>query len=614
MDILFNYMDIIFFVIIVTIKLLVFGMQTSDGSFSSSHILIPCIASVLLLASVTCLFNKKKRAKLLYTFNLIISISLIADLNYFRYFKDLVSIPVLKNGFQLTAVGSSVNNVFKLKDFLYVLDLIFFIPVIDYYKYKMAADYKFKQKFVQFSCIFLVGSIANFGCIYSLAKEQPRLITTMFNRIYVANSIGDINYHLIDAYNSLSSGIARHVPVSKEQEEDIKSFLQTNSSQTYNLNGTTKGKNLIIIQVEALQNFVINSKVDGTEVTPNLNKWINRSVYFNNYFYQISSGGTSDAEFISNNSLYPASSGSAYYLYSGNDYDSLGTELKNSGYSTNVFHGFKESFWNRNVMYPKEGFDTFYGEKSYKIDEKIGLGLSDSSFFNQTLEKMKDLKKPYYSFLITLSSHYPYDDLKGYGEFNTGKYGNTLLGNYLKGIHYTDAQLGKFLDNLEKEGILKDSVVVIYGDHYAIPKENENELATFLNCNNMTELTWMEEQKVPLIMHFPDEQYKGTNSLYAGQMDLYPTLSNLYGLKADNMMGKDLFNSKNGNVFFRNGSFTDGNTFYLSESNTYYDIKSGNIISETPLMQDKKETVLTELQYSDILLKHNLLKKFNEQK
>lgn len=614
MDFLFNYMDIIFFIIIATIKLLIFGNQTSDGSFSNLHILVPCIASVLLLASVTCLFTKKKRAKLLYTFNLIISISLIADLNYFRYFKDLVSIPVLKNGFQLTAVGSSVNSVFKIKDLLYVLDLIFFIPVIDYYKYKKAVDYTFRQKFIQFSCIFIVGSMVNFGSIYSLAKEQPRLITTMFNRIYVANSIGDVNYHLIDAYNSLRSDIVKHVPVSEQKEEDIKTFFQTNSSETYNLKGATKGKNLIIIQVEALQNFVINSKVEGNDITPNLNKWINKSVYFNNYFYQISSGGTSDAEFISNNSLYPASSGSAYYLYSGNDYDSLGIELKNSGYNTNVFHGYKESFWNRNVMYPKEGFDTFYGEKSYNIDEKIGLGLSDQSFLNQSLDKMKELKKPYYSFLITLSSHYPYDDLKGYGEFNTGKYEDTLLGNYLKGIHYTDAQLGMFLDNLEKEGMLKDSVVVIYGDHYAIPKENENELATFLNCNNMNELTWMQQQKVPLIIHFPDEQYKGTNNIYAGQMDLYPTLSNLFDLKANNMMGKDLFNSKNGNVFFRNGSFTDGNIFYLSESNTYYDVKSENIINETPSMQDKKEKVLTELQYSDILLNHNLLKKFNEEK
>ncbi len=58
-------------------------------------------------------------------------------------------------------------------------------------------------------------------------------------------------------------------------------------------------------------------------------------------------------------------------------------------------------------MYKNMNIDKFYSEKDYKIDEKIGLGLSDKCFLNETVEKMKKLKEPSFSFIITLTSHFP---------------------------------------------------------------------------------------------------------------------------------------------------------------------------------------------------------------
>ncbi|MDP4178727.1 MAG: sulfatase-like hydrolase/transferase, partial [Bacillota bacterium] len=207
-----------------------------------------------------------------------------------------------------------------------------------------------------------------------------------------------------------------------------------------------------------------------------------------------------------------------------------------------------------------------------------------------------------------LSSHYPYDDVKHYGDFNVGNFENTLTGNYLKAIHYTDAQLGDFLNELDTTGISKDSIIVLYGDHYAIPKENQNELGKFLGINPINDLQWMELQKVPLIIHFPGNEHSGINHIYSGEMDIYSTLSNLFSLNAANFMGKDLFNPKNNNVFFRNGSFTDGKVFYLSQTDSYYDISTGNKIVPTDELKKDKNDVLTQLDYSDTILHHNLFK------
>ncbi|WP_027625307.1 LTA synthase family protein [Clostridium lundense] len=607
-----NYLDIIFFIILVGIKLLCYGKQIETGYFSYKGLFSPVLASVIILASFAFLFNKKNRRKFLFICDLIISIFIIGDLNYFRYFKDVLSIPVLLNGFQLGAVKSSVGNLFKITDLLYALDLFIFIFLYKGSKYIKKTKIPLNQKLVPFLCLFAIGAAINTVQFLNLSKEQPRLLSTMFNKVYIAKNLGNLNYHYLDTFNSLSNAISKRTPVSAKTQEEVKSFLQSNSEKpTENLKGVGQGKNLIVIQVEALQAFPINKKINGVEITPNLNKWIKKSAYFNNYFYQTASGGTSDAEFLSNNSLYPTASGSVTYLYAGNEFNALPKAMANNGYTTAAFHGFRESFWNRNIMYPKYGFENFYGEKSYDVNEEIGLGLSDKSFFNQATEKIKTLQEPYYSFMVTLTSHFPYDDVKKYGDLNVGDLEDTLVGNYLKAIHYTDEQLGMFLDKLDKEGITRNSVITIYGDHYAIPRDNEKELAKFLGTTSFTDLQWMELQKVPMMIHFPEDKHKGTYGIYGGQIDLYPTLANIFNLSSTNMMGKDLFNSTEGKVIFRNGSFTDGKTFYLSAGDTYYDIKTGQKITENDNLKNAKEASINQLEYSDLILKHNLIKKFN---
>lgn len=142
----------------------------------------------------------------------------------------------------------------------------------------------------------------------------------------------------------------------------------------------------------------------------------------------------------------------------------------------------------------------------------------------------------------------------------------------------------------------------------------KKDLAKFLNKSGFTDLEWMELQKVPMFIHFPEDRYKGTYSVYGGQIDLYPTLANIFNLPASNMMGKDLFNSKEGKVIFRNSSFTDGKVFYLSPQDSYYNIKSGEKLKENDVLKNLKESSINQLEYSDLILKHNLIKKFNVEK
>lgn len=606
-----TYIDLVLYITLMLIKVIIYGSEMRAEYFSYTSLFLPVLASLLFLAAISVILNRKKRIGFLYICNLLITLFIIGDLTYFRYFKDVISIPILISGLQLGAVKSSVASLFKFTDLIYAADFIFILPLVNRYKYKNGLDVRKSLSFSLFLVFFVIGLSINVKAFYSLSKEQPRLLSTMYNKVYIVRKLGILNYHYLDFYNSMYSSINRRIPVSKTKEAEIKTFLQNNSTNTYNLSGAAQGKNLIMIQVEALQDFTINSKINGQEITPNLNKWASRSVYFNNMYYQIAAGGTSDAEFMTNNSLYPAPSGSAYFLYSSNEFNSMPKNFKASGYDTAAFHGYRETFWNRNVIYKQFGFNNYYNENDYNIDDNVGLGLSDKSFFNQSIDKLKSLNSPYYAFLITLSSHFPYDDPSKYGDFNVGAYEGSLLGDYLKAIHYTDVQLGMFLDKLDSEGILKDSVVVLYGDHYAITRNHEKELSQFLNKTSpMSDIEWAKLQKIPMMIHFPDESIKGVNSINAGQMDIYPTICNLFNLPSKNLMGKDLFNSEQKNIVFRDGSFTDGNYYYLSQTDTFYDMSTNKKVEENDDLKNKKENAINQLEYSDAILKHNLLKKF----
>lgn len=605
-----DHVDILIFFVLIEIKVLYFGKLISPEYFNPSLLRAPVIASIIPILALALLFKNKSRIQFLYVVDWIISLILFADIIYFHYFKDVISVVAIRDSVLLGNVTSSIKSLISKKDFIFLLDVILFLPFMRLFKNLKRNQMKLMIRIALASVVLVCGVGMDAKYIIKLNVDQPKLIETMSNKIYLTKLLGDINFHILDAYNVASNDLLKPKNLSTDSKIELKSFITNQGAASgTNFKSAGKDKNLIMIQVEALQQFVIGATINGQEITPNLNRWMRKSMYFDNYSYQVAGGTTSDAEFISNNSLFPAAEGAAYYKYTGDTLNSLPKMLGNEGYYTAALHGYTEGFWNRNVMYNTEGFDDFYGEHSFNIDENVGLGLSDKSFLTQALQKLQSFKQPYYSFIITLSSHFPYDDVKGYGDFNVGQYENTLIGDYFKAIHYTDAQLGVFLDELEKKNITQNSIVVLYGDHYAIPKAYAQQLYQFEGIKNPTDLTWAELQKVPMMIHFPSDQNSGVNHTYSGQIDLYPTLANLFDFPREYTFGKDLLNCTNQNVTFRDGSFTDGTVYYIASTNTYYELKSGNKISETEKLKSEKETAQKELGYSDNILDYNLIKK-----
>ena len=339
--------------------------------------------------------------------------------------------------------------------------------------------------------------------------------------------------------------------------------------------GLAKDRNLIVIQVEALQNFLIGRYYEGQELTPTLNRLIsNDSFYFENYYYQIGGGNTADAEFAVNNSLFAPDSTCAYVQYPDNDYYGLPYLLKDSGYSTaTVFHGYIESFWGRSAAYPKQGFDDFISLEDLDPSDSFNMGLSDRQLFKQSMEYLVKYEEPFYSFYITLSSHHPYG-IPLYEREITLKPEDeqTLFGLYLQAANYADRCIGEFIDMLDEAGLYENSMIVIYGDHYALHNAddaNQEKVAALIG----RQYDIFDLFNVPLIINIPGSGVTRTVSTAGGHIDALPTMLYLLGIHNDKsiMFGQNLIEAKKGFVCEQThvsiGSFISDDVFYKKPHN-----------------------------------------------
>jgi lipoteichoic acid synthase len=612
-----NIADILFFTLIILIKVVSLNYALNLVNRNNILLLMGCFGSTLLISSVMCMFEVKRRIKYFIAVNLFISSILAVDIIYNRYFYDVTSIALIRQVKLVGEVSSSIRALMHLSDLLYFIDIVLIIPVFIMYKNKLGtkSEPHDRQRLRLMGLFLILGFIFSSISIKALMVSQPGILSTLYDKKWVVKEIGNINFHAIDCYNYIANNVLKKQKISDAEKNEIKAWYDQNSkekSQEYN--GIMNGKNLIVVQLEAFQSFVLNTKINGQEVTPNLNKLAKTSLVLDNLFGQTSWGGTSDAEFLSNVSLFPAREGAVYYQYAGNTYDSLVSNLNDKGYYTSVMHANRAGFWNRTNMYNSLGFQSYESDKDFVIDDIQGIGLSDESFFMQSVQKMKSYNKPFYTFLITLSSHFPYKDDKDKIKdiLDVGSFEGKLMGDYLKSVKYTDEAVGKFIAELKKEGLWENSVVVFYGDHSAIPFEKSSEIGELLyNKSELTPLEWITLQKVVGMIHFPGGEIFGHMEIAAGQIDLYPTLANVFGIDADYALGKDLLNSKSGFVANRNGVWVEDNLIYLSNIDRVVDMKTHKEFSKE-VYNENFVRARWLMKVSDATLDYDLIKNYIE--
>lgn len=571
-------------------------------NYFNINMLLATFSSILLIVVFTLLISNTYRLVLILCLNILFSLLLFADTIYYRYYYNAISVPVLYQVGLMGSLKDSINSLLRMKDLIFIIDIPVIIAIINLFMRTnnlKTRKIKLSKKLVTSVLIFAV----SFGLFrYAYGNSSPGSFP--FDNNYVSNSLGVLYFHYYDAKKYIKEHFLTDSKLTEEEHAVIEKFYSGRKTEGENYKGTARGKNLIVLQLEAVQQFVINRKLNGREITPNLNKFINESAYFENFYFQIGGGNTSDAEFLTNTSLYPLNEGAVYFRFPVNTYESTAKILKKQGYTTYVSHANNPSFWNRTEIYKALGFDKFINSTNLSIDEYIGWGLSDKSFFRQTLGKI-DTSKPFYGFFITLSSHYPFNFFEDYHGFNVGKYEDTFIGNYIKSVSYVDEAIGEFFNDLKQRGLYDNSVIVIYGDHSAIPKDQSDVLKDIIGYTK-NNFNWLMLQRTPCFIRFPGMDKTGAQKVTGGEIDILPTIANLMGFEAPHSLGKDLFNTKKGYAVLRNSSVITDDFAYSNADGKVYDL-TGNVIIGNKYTEIIRQ-YQNQLEISDLIIRKNALK------
>ena len=384
-------------------------------------------------------------------------------------------------------------------------------------------------------------------------------------------------------------------------------------SSPFDQKGVASGDNLIVIQIESLQRFAVDATVNGEPVMPVLNELASEGWDFPNTYFQVGIGNTSDSEFMFNTSIYPRADVASGERVEGKEVPALPKLMKDLGYETLSFHANDVGFWNRDVLHPALGFDTFYDIEFFGDDDIIGIGPSDEVLFDKSLPVLQGLASrnaPFYAYFITLTPHHPFEMPADKVRLEIpAEYEGTLVGRYLEAMNYEDWVIGEFVQDLKDSGIYEDTTIIIFGDHFGIDPLNiepadEDVLADLLG----RPYSVVDKMATPFMIHVPGQD-SATVDRTIGQIDVLPTLAEIAGIDTSELVvfGKSAFdpteNLLGERYYLPSGSFINEEVVLVPDTGfddaTAYDLGNGDLRADGAATAAEFDRALQLLSLSD---------------
>ena len=621
------------------------------GNYSSIKPLLTDLSFLILISYLGHFFSKRNRYRYFIAWSVILTFICIVNTIYYSNYISFTSISFLKTATELTGyTGDVVGNILETKQFIYIFQIV--IMVFAYIKYRKSDEYKEevkikKDKKKKIVKIYAVG-FEIVLCVFSILFLATMITTNGIKRLYqqwnrnsIVRDFGIYVYQANDLFSSVRTQVNSMVGYDSAYKEFRDFYEERDNTKKDNMyTNLFKGKNVIVIHGESIQGFTMNLKFNGEELTPNLNKMAREGIYFSNYYSQESVGNSSDTEFTSLSSLLPSTSGTVFVNYFNRNYETILKLLKEKDYYTFSMHANNGSAWNRQVTYKYLGYDDFYYyTKDYEIDEKIMLGLSDKSFFRQSVEKIKTINeehKNYYGTLVMLTNHTPFNDQDSFdynvdlvdGDEEIPFLSGTKVGNYLRSVNYADSAIGYLFELLEENDLLDNTVIVLYGDHDAKLKKSElNKLYeseyyedVLINkddkIENLDEFTYELNRKVPFIIwskNIIGTKYNKEIKEVTGMVDMMPTLANMLGVTPKYALGHDMFSIDSNIVVFPSGNWLTNKLYYNNAQGEYrqLDLNQSITIEE---IEENNAYAEKLIKVSNGIITYDLIKTYEDKK
>jgi len=404
-----------------------------------------------------------------------------------------------------------------------------------------------------------------------------------------------------------------------EEEKEFLELVYNIEEENYNTKytGYFEGKNVIFLQLEGVDNWLINEND-----TPTLYSMMNNSFVFNNHYSYYNGGGsTFNSEFAVNTGfLTPISYTQNAYTFNKNTFDyTLAKLFKDKDYSVNAFHMNTSEYYSRGTNYDNWGYDEYYGLKDLDTYEDSSYELDRELILNETFyEKLVPEEGNFLDYIITYSNHTPFTTEKGVcqklvyedviEELNLTEEELAVTEIVLPTLSEeecarrqtkeTDYMVSLLLQLLEDKGVLDNTVIVVFTDHYLYTLSDQTILEKYKETeNNLINNT-------PFFIWSKDTKKTNINEV-TSQLNILPTILNLFGMEyhPNYYIGEDALNPNyDGYVFFNDYSWYDGNVYVDGGI-----VTNGKKIDPVDL-EEKNYYINYVIRKNDLTLKYNYFK------
>lgn len=444
--------------------------------------------------------------------------------------------------------------------------------------------------------------------------QNPRNIYKNFNDANKSMSITGLYEYTIR--NFYITFLQTEEEETSEDYEFLMEAFSVNNNEVNKYTGIFKNKNLIFVQLEGIDDWLLTEKD-----TPTLYGMLNNSFVFqNHYSYYNGGGSTFNSEFAVNTGfITPLSYTQNAYSFNKNSFPySMANMFKNQDYVVNAFHMNSGEYYSRQTNYSNWGYDKYYGlldindykDKSYTLDREL---INDVTF----QERMFPKDSKFVDYIITYSNHLPFTNTKGVCKLlydmemdlddtvDTGEESSSMFVQLTeeecirKQAHETDYMMELLLKKLTELNLIDDTVIVVFTDHYLYTVEDKTILDKYKNTSNNL------INKTPFFIW--QNNMKRTNiKEVTSQLNILPTTLNLFGINynPNYYIGSDaLSQNYKGIVFFSDYSWYDGN-IYVENG-----VIANNKSSSQEYLDEKNYYIHYLTKKNDLALKYNVFKK-----
>ena len=583
-------------------------VETSSIGFVKPFSLFPNLFSFLWIFLVIFLVKNIKSiyGKLIYGlfFGFFFIMFLVHNIYYsiFKIFFD----------FSVLSAASEGSSYFldTLKNITWWMYIVMFLSILF-----LVLTYKSFKKNTKNNLKYLVITILGFTIIHSLIPFMLGHETTKLewnawsNKRNVYNTFNDSNksMELVGFFEYNFRNI--YVNYFRKQEEEnnetldfLDSIFDIETEKPLNeYTGIFEGKNLILVQLESIDNFLTNESV-----MPNLASIRSKSINFTNHYSFVNGGGsTFNSEFMVNTGYStPYSYNQNAYTFSKNNFDySLPNLFKSVGYTVNAFHMNSSEYYSRGINYKNFGYNSYnglkdlgvYSNKEYYLD----TNLITNEIFNSKIFNVENTVNPnFVSYIITYSAHLPFSKTSGVcsmllteEEKEDTDYNPSEMDCLKIQAGETDRMIGLLMENLKEKGLYDNTVVVFFADHYTYTLSDKNILAGLKDID--TNLI----NKTDFFIWASDITPRNITKV-TSQLNILPTILNLFNLydHPNYYIGSDaLSDTYPGYVFFNDFTWYDGKRYVDSSGNVIKGLKGtddyinsmATLINEKTRMNDE---------------------------